>query len=50
MNNHVHIAFIHLLVFALMYILVSSLINWFALKYKDNSNFWASFANLHGLE
>jgi len=49
MGNHVHISGIHVLTVGLSALLVLGLFNLAAMKYKDTSPFWASYANLYGL-
>lgn len=47
---HVHISALGAVVAAFEVLLILGLMNWFAMKYKDSSKFWASWANLYGVE
>lgn len=47
---HVHISALGAVVTVLEVLLILGILNWIALKYKDSSNFWASYANLYGLD
>jgi hypothetical protein len=47
---HVHISALGAVIAALEVLLIMGLLNWIAMKYKDTSSFWASYANLYGLD
>lgn len=47
---HVHISALGAVITALEVLLILGILNWIAMKYKDRSNFWASYANLYGLD
>lgn len=49
-NVHVHISALGAGIAALEVLLILGILNWIAMKYKDSSSFWASYANLYGLD
>lgn len=50
MGNHVHVSGIHVITVGLSALLVIGVLNLAAMKYKDKSSFWASYANLYGVD
>jgi hypothetical protein len=47
---HVHISALDAVVTVLEVLVIMGILNWIAMKYKDTSSFWASYANLYGLD
>jgi hypothetical protein len=47
MGNHVHMSGIHVVTVGLSALLFIGVMNLAALKFKDSSKFWASYANLY---
>lgn len=49
MGNHVHISALNGVIVALYVIAILGTLNLLAIKYRDSSPFWASWANLFGV-
>lgn len=50
MTPHVHISALNVLVYGFSALLVIMLLNLTAMKLKDNSKLWASYANIMGVD
>jgi hypothetical protein len=50
MGNHVHISALNAVIVSLYVIVILGTLHLLAIKYKDTSPFWASWANLFGVQ